>query len=88
LRSEQISMSTDSARTYVLLKTTGGNLEKAIDIVRRQLGVVSADQVEGPANAIFAVQASDREQLAELTTRAIAAVEDLTEDVQLLPIMD
>jgi len=44
--------------------------------------------VEGAADAIFTVQAPDRERLAELTVRAIASVEDMTEDVQLLPIRD
>jgi DNA-binding Lrp family transcriptional regulator len=85
---ERISMKVTAARTYVLLKTTGDNLTRTIDIVRRQPGVVTADRVEGAADAIFTVQAPDRESLARLTTRAIAAVENMTEDVQLLPIRD
>jgi DNA-binding Lrp family transcriptional regulator len=85
---ERIAMETTLARTYVLLKTTGDNLERTIEIVRRQPGVVTADQVEGPADAIFTVQAPDRESLAELTVNAIAAVENMTEDIQLLPIRD
>jgi DNA-binding Lrp family transcriptional regulator len=85
---ERISMEATLARTYVLLKTTADNLERTIEIVRRQPGVVTADQVEGAADAIFTVQAPDRESLAELTVRAIASVEDMTEDVQLLPIRD
>jgi hypothetical protein len=44
-----------------------------------------ADQIEGAADVIFAVQACDRESLAALMVRAIAAVEDRTEEVQLLP---
>ena len=81
-------METTLAKTYVLLKTMDFNTEKAIDIVRRQPGVVAADHVEGLADAIFAVQAPDRESLAWLTVRAIASIESLTEDVQLLPARD
>ena len=81
-------MDTTLAKTYVILKTKSGNLRNLIDIVRRQPGVVTADGVEGLADAIFTVQAPDREQLAELTVGAIAAVENMTEDIQLLPIRD
>ncbi len=79
-------MKKTSEKTYVLLRASACNISRAIDIVRRQPGVVNADRVEGAANGIFTVQASDRESLARLTVRAIAAIESITEDVQLLPI--
>lgn len=54
-------------------------------IVQRQPGVMMVDRVEGLADLIFAVQAPDRESLATLMEQAIATVEDLTEEVELLP---
>ena len=72
-------------RAYVLLKTTDGNSKQVVDIISRQPGVVMVDRVDGLADVIFAVQALDRESLAELTIRAIAAVENKTEEIQLLP---
>jgi DNA-binding GntR family transcriptional regulator len=82
---ERIVMKTGVARAYVLLRTREGDLAETTAIVRRQPGVVMADQIEGAADVIFAVQACDRESLAALMVRAIAAVEDRTEDIQLMP---
>ncbi len=81
----RIAVGTPDARAYVLLRTRNGDLEEATDIIRRQPGVVMADQIEGPSDVIFAVQACDRESLATLMIRAIAAVEEMTEEIQLLP---
>lgn len=52
--------------------------------MRRQPGVMMANQVEELPDVIFAVQAVDRESLAKLTVQPIAAVEAVTEDIQLL----
>lgn len=73
-------------KTYVLLKTRNGNSNSAAAIVRSQPGVVMVEQVEGQADIIFAVQASSRKRLAELTVQAIAAVETAADDIQLLPV--
>lgn len=85
---ERIAMKNNNTRAYVLLRTKEGDLAETAAIVRRQPGVVMADRVEGPADVIFAVQASDRESLVTLMVRAIAAVENLTEDIQLLPAIE
>lgn len=53
-------------------------------IVRRQPGVMMANQVEELPDVIFAVQAVDRESLAKLTVQPIATVKAVTEDIQLL----
>ena len=78
-------METIKARAYVLLRTRNSTSEQAITILRQQPGVMMVDQVEGLADVIFAVQAPDRKCLAELTVQAIASVETMTEDLQLLP---
>jgi DNA-binding GntR family transcriptional regulator len=82
---ERIAMKTNTAKAYVLLRTRACDSAETAEIVRRQPGVVMADQIEGAADVIFAVQACDRESLASLMVRAIASVEDRTEDIQLLP---
>ncbi len=74
------------ARVYVLLRTRTGNLAEATALLRRQPGVVMADAVEGQSDVIFEVRASDRESLATLMLRAMAQVEDMTEEIQLLPV--
>jgi DNA-binding transcriptional regulator YhcF (GntR family) len=76
---------TDS-RAYVLLRTRMGNWEEAVTIIRDQPGVVMADSIEGMADVIFAVQGSTPENLANLMVHAIAAVEDMTDEIQLLPV--
>ena len=82
---ERIAVETMKTRAYALLRARNGDSEQAVAIVQCQPGVVMVDRVEGLADVIFAVQAPDRESLATLMVRAMAAVEDLTEDIQLLP---
>lgn len=84
-RSESIHSGQRKAVAYVLLTTRNGDSEQAAAIIRRQPGVVMADQIEGAADVIFAVKASSRERLAILTLQAIATVEGVVDDVQLLP---
>jgi len=74
-----------TVRAYGLLKTKQGTSERAIAIIRCQPGVIMTDWVEGAADVIFAVQSYDRDSLATLTIRAIASVELMTEEIQLLP---
>ena len=75
-------------KTYVLLSTRNGDADFVASVVRRQPGVVMVDQVEGLADVIFAVKASSRKRLAELTVHAISEVENNTDDVQILPVME
>ena len=85
---ERISIETTEARPYILLKTRDGNLEQARDIARRHPGIVTLDRIEGPADLIIMMQAPDRESLAQLTVSIIAAMEEFTEDIQILPIRE
>ena len=75
-------------KTYVLLKVRNGNSDSVTSVVRRQPGGVMVDQVDGLADIIFAVRASSRKKLAELAVQAIASVEAVTDDVQLLPVTE
>jgi hypothetical protein len=48
-------------------------------------GVVIVDALEGPPDVIMVVEASERQKLAELTIRALASVETVTEGLSVLP---
>ena len=72
-------------RAYVLLQSTGHKRNEAIGILRQQPGVVTVDPVEGPPDIVIVVEAPTRRKLASLLVRAMASVQDLTEDIELLP---
>ena len=77
-----------SARAYLLLNIVQGKAEEAARSLRDEVGVVAVDMLEGPPDIIVLMEASGRSTLARLTVRAIASVEGLTEDIQLLPVED
>ncbi len=77
-----------SARAYLLLNIVQGKSEEAARILRDEVGIVAVDMLEGPPDIIVLIEASGRSTLARLTVRAIASVEALTEDIQLLPAQD
>jgi hypothetical protein len=76
------------ARVYLLLQVVNGQYEPVSRSLRHKPGVTIVDIVEGPADVIAIIEASNRQQLAELTIQALASVETMTEDLQLLPIRD
>ena len=75
-------------RAYILLDIEDGKSEEAAQVLRGKPGVVLADPLEGPPDVIVLVEAPDRKKLAELTVRALAEVESMTEGLQLLPAQD
>jgi len=77
-----------SARVYVLLDITDGAFNKAAKILHRSPGVAAVELLEGPPDLLFVVEATNRIRLAELTVSALASVENLTENIQLLPRRD
>ena len=82
----RITAEVTDSRAYVLLRTRGDDCQETVEIIRGMPGVVMADSIDGPADVIFAVQGSTPENLADLTIRVIARVEEMTDEVQLLPI--
>jgi len=77
-----------NAKVYVLLRVKEGKSEQAVQTLRSKAGVRLADVLEGPPDVIMMAQARERHHLAELTVDALASVEDVTEDLQLLPTPD
>ena len=77
--------SASKVRVYVLLDIVKGRSGSVVSILRSKPGVVMADIVEPQSDVIMVVEAEGRERLAELTTKALASIEQATVDVHLMP---
>jgi hypothetical protein len=75
-------------RVYILLDVVEGKAEEAARTLRGNPGVKLADVLEGRPNVVTVLQARSRSQLAELTNRALALVEGVTESLQVLPTLN
>ena len=75
-------------RAYLLLDVANGNYRWIIQTLKSKPGVTMVDILEGPPDILVMVEASNREKLAEFTVSAMASVENLTENIQLLPRKD
>jgi hypothetical protein len=73
------------ARVYVLVDVAGGHQEEVACAMRRKPGVVMADVVESQPSVIMVIEARDRQKLAELAVRALAAIEMATDGMHLMP---
>ena len=74
-----------SAKAYVLLNVVHEKQEQVVRALRGKPGVLMVDVVEGPPDVVVVVGARGRQKLAKLTIQALALVEAITEEVQLLP---
>ena len=72
-------------RAYILLNVSYGKLECVARALRPMAGVVFIDVLEGPPDLILILEANKRQELAQLTVQALAAVEPLTENIQMIP---
>ena len=75
-----------SHRVYVLLDIADGKSEEVARSLWGRPGVIKADLLEGPPDLLLICEAFNRETLAKLTVEALAAVEQVTENVCLLPV--
>jgi len=75
-------------RVYILLDIVDGEAEQVARVLRESPSVVMADAVEGPPDVIIVIEARQRQRLAKATLQALATVENMTEDVCLLPARD
>jgi hypothetical protein len=73
-------------RAYLLLHVVGEKSREVTQVLRRKPGVLMADIVEGPPDVIAIIEASERKVLADLTVQALSSVENMLENVRLLPI--
>jgi hypothetical protein len=79
------STSTDF-RAYLLLHVVEDKSKEVAQVLRQKPGVLRADIVEGPPDVIAIIEAPERKVLADLTVQALSSVENMVENVRLLPI--
>jgi hypothetical protein len=75
-----------SARAYVLLNLAKGDLQRVAQALRHKLGVLMADPRAGRPDVIMLVEAPGKQGLAGFTINALSSVENMIENVRLLPI--
>ena len=75
-------------RAYVLLSIVEGKAEQAAQALMDMPGVVNVDCLEGNPSLLVILQAPDRLKLAESLMPVLAAVDGITEDLQLLVSQD
>jgi hypothetical protein len=73
-------------RAYLLLQVVEEKSKEVAQVLRHKPGVLMADIVEGPPDVIAIIEASERKMLADLTVQALSSVENMLENVRLLPI--
>jgi hypothetical protein len=84
----KISGDSSGTKAYVLMDVVDGKCDQVTRTLRGGPGVITVDLLEGPPQVVMVVEASERQRLARLTVQAIAEVEMMTEDIQLLPAHD
>ncbi len=75
-----------SVKAYVLRDVVEGKSNHVAEVLQAKPGVVSAEVLEGPPDVVMVVEADQRLDLAKLTLRALASVEDVTNDINCLPV--
>ena len=75
-----------SARACVLMGVDNIRVREAASTLRNVHGVKMVDMLEDSPNLMLIVQARNRQRLAEITNEALASVESMTENIQLLPV--
>ena len=73
-------------RAYLLLHVMEEKSKEVARVLRQKPGVLMADIVEGPPDVIAIIEAPERKVLADLTVQALSSVENMLENVRLLPI--
>jgi len=77
-----------SARACVLLDIADGKSERVAQVLRGKPGVVMADPLEGPPDVMVVLEAPQRLRLVKLTVQALASLETVIKELQLLPAQD
>jgi len=77
-----------SARAYVLLDAVDGKASEVAQTLKNKSGVRTVDVLEGSPDLVIVIQARTRQRLADLTNKALASVETMTDNWQLLPVQN
>ena len=77
-----------SARAYVLIDTAEGKAREVLMALRGKPSITVVDCVEGPPDIVVIAEAEDIQTLASLTIQALTSIENLTSNIQCLPVRD
>ncbi len=77
---------TMSTRAYVLIDSVEGKAPEVLTTLRGKPGITFVDCVEGSPDIIMMAEAEDTQTLAKLTIQALASIENLTNNTQILPV--
>ena len=75
-----------SDRVYLLLDVAEEKADHVAGKLRRITGIRIVDVIEGQPNVIAVIEASERQRLAKITMRVVSSVENMIEDLKLLPV--
>ena len=75
-----------SDRVYLLLDVAEGKADQVAGKLRRIAGIRIVDVIEGQPDVIAVVEAPERLRLAEITMQVFSSVENMIEDLKLLPV--
>ena len=73
-------------RVYILFNIIAGCPEQVAEVLQGMPGVSITDVLEGPPDIIVLIEAYNRYELAEFTSKVLASVENVVELSQLLPV--
>ena len=74
-----------SDRVYLLLDVIEGKAGQVAGQLRSISGIRLVDVIEGQPDVIALIEAPERKKAADLVMQAISSVEDMIEDMKLLP---
>jgi hypothetical protein len=74
------------AKVYVLLDLVHSDSLRVTRILREKPGVAIVDVLEGPPDIIMTIEATERQEAAQYLMNALASVDDMTENLRVLPV--
>ena len=72
-------------RVYFIMDVVNGGMDKTIQRLRNQPGIVLVDAIEERPAVIAVAETKDRKRLARVTIKALASVENMTANLSLMP---
>jgi hypothetical protein len=75
-----------SDRVYLLLDVVEGKADYVAGKLRHIAGIRIVDVIEGQPDVVAVIEAPERQRLAEITMQVFSSVENMIEDLRLLPV--
>jgi DNA-binding Lrp family transcriptional regulator len=75
-----------SAKAFVLIETAVGKTKEVVAILNQMKGLTSVDTVTGPYDIIAVIEAEDLNEIGDLITGKIHAIEGISRTVTCLAV--